>query len=183
MEEDLFKDFQAKLKVVKDDFIAGMRTLQTGRAHPALLDGIVVDVYESKLPLNQTASISVGDAATLQVTPFDSGNIDVVRNAIAAFERTDYNPTDDGRNIYVKIPPLTTERRQQIVKNLHVLREEFHIRLRQARHHILKELKETGEAEDQFRGDQKRIDALSTKVKDEIDGLAAGKEEEIMKLG
>ena len=183
MEESLLKDFQAKLEVVKDDFMAGMRTLQTGRAHPALLDGVSVEVYESKLPLNQTASIIVGDAATLQVTPFDSGNIDAIRNAIAAFERTDYNPTDDGRNIYVKVPPLTTERRQQIVKNLHALREEFHIRLRQTRHYVLKELKETGEAEDQFRGDQKRIDELSAKVKDEIDALAGSKEEEIMKLG
>ena len=183
MEASLFKDFQVRLEAIKGDFMVGMRTLQTGRAHPALLDGVLVEVYESKLPLNQTSSVIISDAATLQVTPFDSSNIGAIRNAIVAFERTDYNPTDDGRNIYVKIPPLTTERRQQIVKNLHTLREEFHIRLRQARHQVLKELKETGEAEDQFRGDQKRIDELSTKVKDELDALAVGKEEEIMKLG
>ena len=183
MEESLFKDFQAKLEATKESFVTEMRTLQTGRAHPSLLDGVLVEVYESKLPMNQTASVTIADAATLQITPFDSDSIDAIRNAIAAFERADYNPTDDGRSIYVKIPPLTTERRQQIVKNLHTLREEFHIRLRQARHNVLKELKESSEAEDQFRGDQKRIDELSARIKGEIDALASNKEEEVMKLG
>ena len=183
MEESLLKDFQVKLEAVKKAFIDSMRTLQTGRAHPSLLDGVTVEVYETKLPLNQTAAIVTIDAATLQITPFDNGNIEAIRSAIATFERADYNPTDDGRNVYVRIPPLTTERRQQIVKSLHGLREDFHVRLRQVRHHVLKEIKESGETEDQFRGDQKKIDELSAGVKNEIDALADNKEKEILELG
>ena len=178
----LLKDFQSKLQVIKESFVAEINTLQTGRAHPSLLDGITVEAYGSKLPLNQIASITVSDAATLKINPFDHSNIVLVSNAIATFERSDFNPTDDGRVVYVRVPPLTTERRHQIVKSLHGLKENFHVRLRQARHHILNEIKELEEAEEDFKSHQRQIDALSSQAKQEIDDLAQVREKEILEL-
>ena len=178
----LLKDFQSKLQAIKESFVIEINTLQTGRAHPSLLDGITVEVYGSKLALNQLASITISDAATLKIAPFDNANIVLISKAIAIFERSDFNPTDDGRIVYVRVPPLTTERRHQIVKSLHVVRESFHVRLRQARHHILKEIKELEEAEEDFKGHQRQIDTLSSQAKKEIDDLAQVKEKEILEL-
>ena len=179
--DSLFKDFKGKLRSIEESFASELASLQTGRAHPSLLDSVMVEAYESRLPLNQVASIMV-EAATLRVTPFEAANIEAVRNAIAGFERTDFNPTDDGRCVYVQVPPLTAERRQQIVKSLRALKEDYHIRQRQARHHALKELKEITPAEEALRAGQKQIDTISSQAKEGLDVLADTKEKEITTL-
>ena len=115
--DSLLKDFQGRLRSIEESFVSELGSLQTGRAHPALLDGIMVEAYESRLPLAQVASIMV-EAATIRVTPFETATLEAIRNAVAGFERVDFNPTDDGRCIYIQVPPLTTERRQQVVKSL-----------------------------------------------------------------
>ena len=179
--DSLLKDFQGRLRSIEESFVSELGSLQTGRAHPALLDGIMVEAYESRLPLAQVASIMV-EAATIRVTPFETATLEAIRNAVASFERVDFNPTDDGRCIYIQVPPLTTERRQQVVKSLRALKEDYHIRQRQARHQILGELKEVDVAEEALRAGQKRVDALSSQAKDNLDALAKKKEEEIMVL-
>lgn len=176
------KDFQNQLREIKSRFASDLKTFQTGRAHASLLDGVLVEVYGSKMPLNQVASVLATEAALLQVTPFDTANITAICNAISADEKLNFNPTDDGRAVYVAVPPLTTERREQIAKNLNALREDFLIRLRQARHQIIKKLKEESVAEEEASDLNKEIEALAGGAKTEIENLASEKTKEILEL-
>lgn len=182
MEAKILQDFNHKLKEINKKFVSEINTIQTGRAHPSILDGIFIELYETKMPLNQVASILTSEAAVLQITPFDTANIAIICKAISANEKLNLNPNDDGRVIYVPIPPLTTERRQQIVKNLHALREDFLIRIRQARHYALNTLKESFTAEDEIKRLTKQIETSAAETKQQIEELALTKEKEILDL-
>ena len=181
MEEGLFlKSFKNKLQLIKEGFASEMNKLQTGRAHPSILDGVFVEVYETKLPLTQVASIISREATVLAVTPFDSTNIAAISKAIAGNERLGLNPTDDGRAVYVQIPPLTTERRQAIVKTLHGLKEDYMVRLRHARHHSLKSIKEDSDSQEVIGHLEKEIEKIVSEAKQLIEANSLKREKEIL---
>ncbi len=183
MKQDLFlKDFKSKLQEINSRFLSGMKTFQTGRAHPSILDGVSVEVYETKTPLSQLASILVKEASVLQVTPFDTNNIAPICATIAADSKLNLNPTDDGRTIYIPIPPLTAERRQQIAKNLNALKEDFLVRLRQARHEVLKNIKNELTAEEEIKSLEKIIEKLVGDARNQIEDSATQKVNEILEL-
>ena len=183
MEQNLFlKDFKSKLQDINSRFLSDIKTFQTGRAHPSILDGVSVEVYETKTPLNQAATILAKEASVLQVTPFDIGNIAPIRDAIAADSKLNLNPTDDGRVIYIPIPPLTAERRQQIAKNLNALKEDFLVRLRQARHEVLKNIKDELTAEEEIKSLEKIIEQLVGDTRKQIEDSATQKVNKILEL-
>lgn len=138
----IIDDATADFKASWEFFEIETRKLRTGRAYPGLLDQVMVEAYDSLMPINQLATISVPSANSLQVTPFDTNNLSAVLAGLRADKQLDLNPTDNGKDIYITIPPLTVERRQQLVKTLQQKREETYIRLRQTRHKILKTIKE-----------------------------------------
>ena len=183
MESNLFlKEFRGKLEEISAGFVSELKIIHTGRVHPSILDGVLVEAYETKLPLNQTAAVLVSGASILKVTPFDINNINPIRNAIASNEKLNLNPTDDGRVIYISVPPLTTERRQQIVKGLHALKENFLVKLRQARHQILKHLKKELTAEEEIKSLEKQVETLMTETRGRIEKLTQEKADEILDL-
>lgn len=165
-------------------FEGELKKIRTGRAHPDMLDGITVEVYGTKMPLNQIASLSAPEPQQLLVTPFDAANLQAIAAAIRANQALGFNPSDDGRNVRVPVPPLTEERRRDIVKILREKAEEARIVLRNIRQDALKAAKVAREGKQISEDDEKRIakgiDDDIAKFQGQIDELARGKESEIM---
>ena len=110
--------YQKRMTTALEHLEEELKKVRTGRAHPDMLSGVVVEVYGTTMPLNQVATISAPEPQQLLVTPFDLANLQAVVTAIRKNEALGLNPSDDGRNVRVAIPPLTEERRREIVKSL-----------------------------------------------------------------
>lgn len=178
----IVRQAQDMLEQARVRFAEESNKLRTGRAHPSMLDGILVEAYESKMPLNQLATISVPEPTTLQVSPFDVANLAAISAAISADQQLGFNPVDDGRLVRIPIPALTTERRQQIVKTLGEKKEEAFISMRNARHDALKSVKDAGMNQDDAKRAESQIEDAMSKVKADLETLAKQKEEEILKI-
>lgn len=180
----LLSEVKAKLSSATEHFRQEVSKIRTGRAHPAMLDGISVEVYGQAMPLKAVAGISAPEAQLLQVTPFDPGNLKVISDAIRDSQSLDLNPADDGRVVRIQIPPLTEETRQQMVKILRQKVEDAMISARAARHEALRKA-EAAERSKQIGRDElerleKQIDELLSAQKTEIDTLSKTKEQEIL---
>lgn len=178
------EDTKSKLKAAVEHFNDEIKKLRTGRAHPSMLDGLVVMAYGTPMPINQVSNVTAPEAQLLQIMPFDPTNIQAISEAIRNDQSLGLNPSDDGRVVRVPIPPLTTERRQQIVKQLNEKAEEAHIACRNIRHDMLDEAKKAKAAKDISEDDytrlEKQIDELMAKTKQDIEAAAKLKEQEIM---
>jgi len=174
------KEFDGALVHLQDE----LKKVRTGRASSGVLDGLMVNVYGSPMPLVAVGSVTVPEAQLIQITPFDPSNLQAIAGAIRDDQTLGLNPADDGRVIRLQIPPLTTERRQQIVKQLGEKAEECRIRLRNSRHDGLnsaKKLKDDKQiGEDEQRRIEKQIDDLMNQMKSKVDELISVKEKEIM---
>ena len=159
-----------------------LKVVPTGRAHPSLLDGLIIDLGDYQVPLNQVAAVLSLDATSLKITPFDNKNIKFINEAIQNDAKLNLSPTDDGRSVYLAIPLMTLERRQEVVKQLQAHQEEHLIQLRQHRHHCLKKCREDIEAEDQLKGVEKKIETLVTDCKNQLTKMIEDKSQEILKL-
>ena len=126
-----------KFKAQIAHFEQELKKLRTGRAHASMLDGVMVVAYGTPMPIIQVGTVSAPEAQLLQITPFDPSNIQAIASAIRDNPSLGMNPSDDGRVVRIPIPALTTERRQQIVKQLGEKIEDSMIALRQVRHDAL----------------------------------------------
>jgi ribosome recycling factor len=142
------KEYETAMNNAVEHFEGEMKKVRTGRAHPDMLSSVKVEAYGQFMPLNQVANVTVSDATMLLITPFDPANINEIENAIRADESLGLNPADDGRVIRVPIPPLTEERRKEIVKQASAKVEEAKISLRKIRDDARKELKDADLPED-----------------------------------
>ncbi|MCW1908276.1 MAG: ribosome recycling factor [Candidatus Saccharibacteria bacterium] len=178
--------FKNDTKVAKEHFEAELKKLRTGRAHPSMLDGIMVQAYGTAMPLNQAATISTPEAQLIQVSPFDPNNLQVITEAIRNESSLGFNPTDDGRIIRVPVPALTEERRRDIAKQLGEKKEDCLVRVRQARHDALDSAKEAKNAKTMSEDDlgrlEKQVDELMNSIKNDLEALAKAKEAEIMTI-
>lgn len=175
-----------KLKDKIAHFEAELKKLRTGRAHPSMLDGVMVTAYGSQMPLIQVGTVTTPEAQLIQISPFDPGNISAIASAIRDNPSLGLNPSDDGRVVRIPVPALTTERRQQIVKQLHEKVEECMISMRQVRHDAMSRVdsakKDKSISEDDAKRLQKQIDDAMSSAKTDVDNLAKAKETEIMKV-
>ena len=177
------KEDRKKMEDVVERFKNEMKKVRTGRAHPDMLAGVKVEVYGQFMPLNQVANITASDATLLVVTPFDPSNIQAIASAIRADQSLGLNPADDGRVIRVPIPPLTEERRKEIVKTASAKVEEAKVAIRNAREDARKSIKNAEEmSEDVKKRAEKEIDDLTKEFNDKIDAEFKAKSEEIMKI-
>lgn len=180
----ILNDVKNKFDKALEHYQEELKKVRTGRAHPSMLDGITVEAYGTPMPLIQVGSISTPEPQLLQISPFDPNNIQAISAAIRENQSLGLNPVDDGRVIRIQIPPLTTERRQQIAKQLGSKAEETAVRLRNARHEALKEAetakKDKAMSEDDFKRFQKDLDDQMQQYKGKIDELTKAKESEIM---
>lgn len=176
------KEEKTKMEQVIARFQDEMKKVRTGRAHPDMLSGIKVEAYGQFMPLNQVANITIADATMLQITPFDPANINNIESAIRQDQTLNLNPSDDGRLIRVPIPPLTEERRKEIVKAASGKVEEAKVAIRNVREDARKAIKSQELPEDAKKRAEKEIDDLTKEYTDKIDQLFKEKEAEIMKI-
>lgn len=182
--QDVVKQANSKFQTAIAHFETEIKKLRTGRAHPSMLESVVVEAYGQPMPLIQLASVSAPEPQLLQITPFDPANIQAIATAIRDNQSLGMNPSDDGRIVRVPIPALTTERRQQIVKQLGEKVEDCLIAMRGVRRDALNELDQAKKDKDISEDDHKRfaaqVDEAMTKQKSALDGVAKTKEAEIM---
>jgi ribosome recycling factor len=180
--EQASKKFQAALEHFQEE----LKKLRTGRANPAMLDGVMVEAYGSPMPLNQVASIRTVDSQLLEISPFDPNNLQNIAAAIRNNQSLGLNPTDDGRVVRVPIPALTEERRRDLAKQVGEKLEEMMIALRNARHDALRAAdaakKDKTIGEDDAKRIEKQVDEAMTKARAEAEAAAKAKEQEIMTL-
>ena len=172
-----------EMSAVVDNFKEQMKKVRTGRAHPDMLASVRAEVYGQMTPLNQISNVTVSGGNMLLITPYDVSNIAKISAAIRADQSLGLNPADDGRVIRVPIPPLTEERRKEIVKTASTKVEEAKIALRKIRDDARKDIKNTKEfTEDDRKSSEKEIDEMIKKFNTEIEKLFAEKEADIMKI-
>jgi len=179
-------DYELKMTSALEHFEDELKKVRTGRAHPGMLEGIMVEVYGTKLPLNQAANITAPEPQLLQITPFDPSNIAAIAAAIREDQALGFNPSDDGRIVRVPVPPLTEERRHQMVKQASEKVEEARITLRNIRQDALKEAKRKKDAkelsEDDVRRVEKEIDHLMSEYNQKLEVALKNKEKDILTI-
>ena len=159
--------------------------IRAGRANPAVLDKVVVDYYGAPTPVNQLAAVSVAEARTLVIQPWDMSVLTPIERAI---QKSDIgiNPQNDGKTLRMIFPPLTEERRKEIVKDIKELAEETKVGIRNVRRDTVdkfKAMKKDGEiTEDDLKQAEKKTQDLTDKFVKEIDMLAEKKQKEVMSI-
>ncbi len=157
--------------------------LQVGRANPAVVEGLMVDVYGAPQPIKNIANISVPEPRSLAIQPWDKGNLVGIEKAIA-HSGLGLNPMNDGAAVRINIPPLTEERRADLSKVVKKLAEEAKIAVRNARQDAInkfKQLKNDNQlTEDDVRSYEKKLQDKVDSSNSEIDSLSKGKENDVM---
>lgn len=179
-------DADAKFKKAVEHFEEEIKKIRTGRAHPGMLDGVMVQAYGTPMPLIQVGTVTAPEAQQLQITPFDPNNLQAIATAIRDNPSLGLNPSDDGRVVRVPIPALTEERRREIVKTLGAKVEDCMIALRSVRHDALDVINQSKKDKALGEDDAKRlitqVEEMMNKHKAAVDASASSKEAEIMKV-
>lgn len=157
-----------------------LKKIRTGRAHPSLLDGIKVFAYDTELPLNQVALITLESPTTLLVQPYDTSLIPTIEKAILQSGR-DLVPSNDGKVIRIKIPPLTQETREKLIKLVRKRAEDFKVSIRNMRDKTRGKIKDMKTlSEDRKRKILEEIEKETSEFTKKIDSLVQAKEQEIL---
>lgn len=184
MDELLFtaeEGMEKALDFMKHEF----SSVRTGKASPALVEGIDVDAYGSVMKLKQLALISTPEPRLLVIQPFDAATTKPIEKAISE-SKIGITPSVDGKLIRLPIPELSEERRKDLVKTIKTMAEETRVRIRAARRHAMdtakKMQKEGGLTEDDLKGAETQIQKLTDKYVADVDSQVASKEADIMKI-
>jgi ribosome recycling factor len=166
---------------LKED-LSGVRT---GRATPAVLNRVTVEYYGTPVPLNQLASITVPEPRLLAISPFDKGSVSAIEKAILSSD-LGITPSNDGQVIRLAFPPLTEERRKELVKQVHHRVEEGRVAVRNVRRHHKDELEKLERdgtiSEDDLARSEKELQKLTDRFVAEIDEIQRHKEQELMEV-
>lgn len=185
MSKDVIKVAEEKMNKAIEALKRELSTLRAGRANPAILDKIQVEYYGAPTPLNQLASLTVPEARLLLIQPYDKTALSDIERAI---QKSDLglSPSNDGTVIRITIPPLTEERRRDLVKLVKKYAEEAKVAVRNIRRDAnddLKKLQKDGEmTEDELRRSTDEVQKLTDKEIVKVDEVAANKEKEIMEV-
>ncbi|KAF0152746.1 MAG: ribosome recycling factor [Ignavibacteria bacterium] len=185
MNNEVIKDAKLRMDKTVEAFRSEIVKIRTGKATTALLDGIKVDYYGTMSPLNQVGNVSVIDAHTIGITPWDKSMVQAIDKAIMS-AGLGLNPISDGTNLKIPIPPLNEERRKELVKLVKKFGEESKIALRNVRRdandHLKKQEKEKKLTEDELKEAEKETQKLTDEHITKIDELIKHKEKEIMEV-
>jgi ribosome recycling factor len=180
----LVHDAETKFQKAVEHFEDEIKKIRTGRAHPSMLDSVMVEAYGVQMPLNQVGTVTAPEATQLQITPFDPNNLQAIATAIRNSPALGLNPSDDGRVVRVSIPALTEERRREITKQLGGKVEDCMISLRAVRHEAIDAINEAKKNKEMGEDEAKRLTAqiedAMNKHKSAVDASAKSKETEIM---
>jgi len=183
--EQIIKDAKSRMDKSLEALRSELAKVRTGKATTALLDGIKVDYYGARMPINQVANISVLDVHTLSITPWDKAMVQVVDRAIIE-ANLGFNPISDGTNLKIPIPPLNEERRKEYVKLTKRFGEETRVAIRNIRRdandHLKREEKEKKISEDQLKDAEDRVQKITNEHVETVDDILKLKEIEIMEV-
>lgn len=170
-----------RLSHLEEDY----KTIRAGRANPAVLDKIMVDYYGTPTPINQLAAVSVAEARTLVISPWDASVVHPIEKAIQMSD-LGINPQTDGKSLRIMFPPLTEDRRKEIVKEISKMAEDTKIQVRNVRRDAVekfKKMKKDSEiTEDELKQAEKKVQDLTDKAIKQVDAVAATKQKEIMAI-
>ena len=179
------KEFEVKMKKSIDSYIYELDGVRAGRANPNVLSRINVDYYGSPTPINQIGSVSVPDARTIVIQPWDATTLKSIEKAILASD-IGITPANDGKVIRLVFPQLTEDRRKELKKQVSKLGEDAKVAVRNIRRDAMdrcKDMKKNSEmTEDEQKLSEKSIQDLTDKYIKEIDVITAAKEKEIMEI-
>ena len=172
---------QRRINHLTDEF----RTIRAGRANPAVLEKVTVDYYGTPTPINQMAAVSVTEARTLTIQPWDASTLRPIEKAIQMSD-IGINPQNDGKIIRLIFPPLTEDKRKEIAKDISHIAEDSKVQIRNVRRDTiekLKKMKKDGDlTEDDLKQGEKKVQEATDKYIKEIDSLAEKKKKEIMEI-
>ncbi len=175
-------DVEARMQKAVEATQHNFNTVRTGRANASLLDRITVEYYGAETHLKALANISSPDATTLQIQPFDRSTMRAIEKAISESD-IGLTPNNDGSSIRLNIPPLTTDRRKELVKMVAKLAEEGKVAIRNVRRDAIDSIRKLEKAkeisEDDSKSQQEQVDKLTEKFVKTIDKVTADKEKEI----
>jgi ribosome recycling factor len=182
---EIQKDTRVRMSKSLDSLRHELAKIRTGRAHPSLLEHVHVDYYGSEVPIGQAASVTVEDARTLSVAPWDKTMVQPIEKAILKSD-LGLNPTTAGQVIRIPLPPLTEERRRELGKVVHHEGENAKIAIRNIRrdanHHIKELLKEKEISEDAEHKAEHEIQNVTDKAVGMVDDIVAEKEKELLEI-
>ena len=181
--KDIINDARKRMDSAVEDSRKKLASVRTGRASVSLLDNVVVDYYGTEMPLNQVGTIHAPESTMLTVQPFDPTQLANIEKAIRASE-LGLNPSNDGKLIRVPIPPLTEDRRKQMVKVVHEMAEEHRTAVRNVRRdandHLKRMLKDKTISEDAEKDALEQVQKLTDQHITRINEVAEHKEKEVM---
>ena len=181
----LIKDAKGRMDKTIETLRSELAKIRTGKATTVLLDSIKVDYYGNLVPLNQVGNVSVLDAHTLAITPWEKQMVQIVDKAILE-ANLGLNPISDGTNLKIPIPPLNEERRKELVKLVRKFGEESRVAIRNVRRdandHLKKEQKDKKITEDQLRDAEAENQKLTDEHIKMVDDILKHKEKEIMEV-
>ena len=185
MIDDVLLDAEERMTSSVEHTRNELVTIRTGRANPAMFNGVMADFYGAPTPINQMATVSVPEPRMLLIKPFDPSTLGEIENAIRNSD-LGVNPTDDGDVIRVTIPQLTEERRRDLVKQAKAKGEDGKIAIRNVRRSgmdALKKIQKDGDAgEDEVTAAEKELDKTTSKYVDQVDELVSRKEDELLEV-
>ncbi len=185
MIDEVIKEADQRMSKTIEALHNELKGVRTGRANTSLLDGIMVDYYGSASALNQVANVAVQDSRTLTVTPWEKTMIEPIEKAIMS-SNLGLNPVSAGMVIRIPLPPLTEERRKDLVKLVGQIAENSKIALRNIRRdantHLKHMLNDKDITEDDLRGAEKGVQDVTDKFVKQVDDVIADKEKDLMEI-
>ena len=183
--KDALVQARTRMEKAVDDFRRELAGIRTGRANVALLDHVRVDYHGTQMPINQLGTVTVPDPMMLVISPWDPGAVSLIDKAIRASD-LGLNPANDGKLIRLPIPPLTEERRKDLVKHLHKVLENHRTAVRNVRRDIKEAVehleREKKVSEDECKRTVDELDKITHNETKKIEDLSAAKEKEILEL-
>ena len=185
MIEQILTEIDGKMKKAADALTRDLASIRTGRASPALVEHIKVDYHGVLTPINQIASISIPEAKMILIQPWDRSSIRSIEKAVLTSDLS-LSPTSDSNVIRIPIPPLTEERRRELIRVVHKRVEEARIALRNLRREGIERLRQTERnkeiSQDQYARASEQLQRLTDSFIDQVNDIGQGKETEVMEI-
>lgn len=183
--EDIIQDCERRMKQAVEAMLHDFSTYRTGRASPVVLERVHVEYYGVETPISQMANVSVPEPRTLMITPYDKSSLAAIEKAILKSD-LGINPNNDGVNIRLNFPPMSEDRRKDLVKQVHARTEQACVAIRNVRHDAIHHLKAQEKAkaisEDELKSQEGKVQKLTDKYVAEAHDLGKKKETELMEV-
>jgi ribosome recycling factor len=181
MSHPIVNELQAKLKKSVDYTLSEFSSLHTGKATPAMVEGVMVEAYGSQMRLKECAAVTTPDARMIQIQPWDTGLVKAVEKGIQ-LANLGFNPVIDGKLIRISLPEMSRERRQEFVKTAHRMAEEGRVHVRNGRRDAMEVLKKAKLPEDESKRVDKDVQTATDAAIGEINSHLEKKEKDLLNV-